>query len=211
MSQRLPSLPNLDHLKKQAKDVLRVSRHHRGSRWRLTDAQHALARGYGFTDWPELKHRVESMRRPPAAISDTHRASTRRSATASVKERSMHPLVGTWAVRAADRDTPADAKNVVVEFAVADELLVLTQLSENAGGKDVATKLSIRIDGRDHAIPFGESLTLRGSWSGPRTLETIVMHGEQVVAHAHYEVANDGQSLVVSTCDQRLVFDRVEP
>ena len=62
MSQRLPSRPNLNHLKKQAKDVLRVSRL-RNRVWRLADAQNALARGYGFRSWPDLKLHVESARR----------------------------------------------------------------------------------------------------------------------------------------------------
>ena len=38
MSQRLPTAPNLDLLKKQAKDVLRLSRHGRAT-WKLADAQ----------------------------------------------------------------------------------------------------------------------------------------------------------------------------
>ena len=53
--------PNLGHLKKQAKDVLRVSRH-RSLPWRLADAQHALAHGYGFPSWLALKRYVESVR-----------------------------------------------------------------------------------------------------------------------------------------------------
>ena len=52
MTQRLPSLPNLGYLRKQAKDVLRVVRH-RSPRWSLADAQHAVAHGYGFPSWPD--------------------------------------------------------------------------------------------------------------------------------------------------------------
>jgi hypothetical protein len=66
MSQHLPFRPNLDHLKKQAKDVLRVAQYRR-PRWRLADALDAVARGYGFASWPTLKLHVESARRQPAA------------------------------------------------------------------------------------------------------------------------------------------------
>ena len=70
MSQRLPYLPNLDHLKKQAKAVLRVCRvRHAGSQ--LADAQNAVARGYGFQNWPLLKAHVESVRRSRGATTDS--------------------------------------------------------------------------------------------------------------------------------------------
>ena len=69
MSQRLPSIPNLDHLKKQAKDVLRLARHRR-PRWRLADAQHAIARGYGFATWTDLKRHVEAIRPEGQLVKD---------------------------------------------------------------------------------------------------------------------------------------------
>jgi len=79
---RLPSNPNLDHLKYQAKDLLkdhaartqgaaqRIREFHPrfggGSdpeifcaRFRLTDAQLAIAREYGFPSWTRLKRHVE--------------------------------------------------------------------------------------------------------------------------------------------------------
>ena len=64
MSRDLPEHPNLDHLKHQAKRLLReLQRHNPGSK--LADAQHALAREYGFASWPKLKAHVESLG-PPA-------------------------------------------------------------------------------------------------------------------------------------------------
>ena len=79
---RLPSNPNLDHLKYQAKDLLkdhaartqgaaqRIREFHPrfgggsdpeifGARFRLTDAQLAIAREYGFPSWTRLKRHVE--------------------------------------------------------------------------------------------------------------------------------------------------------
>ena len=84
MTQRLPSLPNLGHLKKQAKDILRVSRQ-RSLSWRLADAQHALAHGYGFPSWLELKIHVESVRQQRGAGSSARRDNKTQQLTTSMR------------------------------------------------------------------------------------------------------------------------------
>ncbi len=76
MSRELPARPNLEHLKKQAKDLLADLRKGTPSaverfqalasrpgitRPRLTNAQHVIAREYGFASWPKLKRHVESL------------------------------------------------------------------------------------------------------------------------------------------------------
>jgi ankyrin repeat protein len=53
-SQSLPERPNLQHLKNQAKDLLRA-----GSAASVADAQFQIARSYGFASWPKLKAHVE--------------------------------------------------------------------------------------------------------------------------------------------------------
>jgi hypothetical protein len=58
MSRDLPAFPNLDHLKKQAKVLLRELRRRTRSA-KLADAQHAIAREYGFPNWSKLKAHVE--------------------------------------------------------------------------------------------------------------------------------------------------------
>ena len=70
MSRDLPSRPDLEHLKKQAKALLRSMRE-RDANATLADALHALARDYGFASWPKLKAHVESAAPPlpPAASS----------------------------------------------------------------------------------------------------------------------------------------------
>ena len=60
MSRDLPQRPNLDHLRKQARTVLRSMREHRAD-VTLADAQHAVAREYGFASWPKLKAHVEAL------------------------------------------------------------------------------------------------------------------------------------------------------
>jgi len=59
MSTDLPVQASIEHLKKQAKDRLVEMR--RGQpRARLADAQHDIARQYGFASWPKLRTYVES-------------------------------------------------------------------------------------------------------------------------------------------------------
>jgi hypothetical protein len=69
----LPANPDLDHLKKQVKQLLRDVRAQRGEALRnilafhprpaefasLRDAQLTLARLYGFVDWEQLANEVE--------------------------------------------------------------------------------------------------------------------------------------------------------
>ena len=76
MSPQLPHKPNLEYLKKQAKDLLRDFEQHQPAaieRFRsfasgsgapkLADAQHVIARDYGFASWPKLKEHVEALTR----------------------------------------------------------------------------------------------------------------------------------------------------
>jgi glyoxalase superfamily protein len=60
MSRYLPPHPHLDHLKKQAKELLHELRLQNPA-LKLADAQHAIAREYGFASWPKLKSHVESL------------------------------------------------------------------------------------------------------------------------------------------------------
>jgi len=60
MSRQLPEKPNLEHLKKQAKELLRELQQ-TNAEAKLADAQHQLARDYGFASWPKLKEHVDSM------------------------------------------------------------------------------------------------------------------------------------------------------
>lgn len=61
MTRRLPEKPNLEYLRKQAKELLRTM-----DRGKLTDAQHVLANDYGFSTWAKLKAHVESLGLTPA-------------------------------------------------------------------------------------------------------------------------------------------------
>jgi ankyrin repeat protein len=71
----LPSNPNLEQYKKQAKELLqtlkrgdaaataRAATHlHAGKPPTLADAQHVLAREHGFESWPKFKRHIEAMK-----------------------------------------------------------------------------------------------------------------------------------------------------
>src|SRR5271156_4356154 len=74
LTRRLPPHPNLEQLRKQAKDLLerfragdpaavaevqQFERHPDPSRFALNDAQRVLARAYGYQSWPKLKAFVD--------------------------------------------------------------------------------------------------------------------------------------------------------
>ncbi len=61
MSRQLPERPNLEFLKKQAKELQRST-----LQSKLADAQYTLANEYGFPTWAELKSHVEALGLAPA-------------------------------------------------------------------------------------------------------------------------------------------------
>src|SRR3990172_3083094 len=61
-TRQLPSRPNLQHLKDQAKDLVKS-----GAVASISDAQFKIARLYGFPSWPKLKARVDFMQQLHAA------------------------------------------------------------------------------------------------------------------------------------------------
>lgn len=61
MSRQLPVKPNLEYLKKEAKELLRSM-----PKGKLADAQHRLANEYGFSTWAKLKAHVEATKQTPA-------------------------------------------------------------------------------------------------------------------------------------------------
>src|SRR5438309_8415355 len=83
MSRELPERPNLEHLRKQAKALLReiqqgeaaamerirsIASFPASASVKLADVQHLIAREYGFVNWPKLKEHVESLMRTPAEM-----------------------------------------------------------------------------------------------------------------------------------------------
>ncbi|MGH9639344.1 MAG: ankyrin repeat domain-containing protein, partial [Bryobacteraceae bacterium] len=63
MTRELPQNPNLEYLKKQAKELLRTM-----AQGKLAEAQHRLANEYGFATWAKLKSHVEALGMSPAEL-----------------------------------------------------------------------------------------------------------------------------------------------
>src|SRR5688572_26786795 len=78
MSAELPARPSLEHLKNQAKELLRAYRENdaeavarfrslptaRGAAPKLADAQRLIALQYGFASWPKLKAHLSAAPAP---------------------------------------------------------------------------------------------------------------------------------------------------
>ena len=219
MSRRLPPRCNLEHLRKEAKAVLRAfGAHTRG--WRLSNAQHAIARGYGFANWSRLKAFVESL--PPASdaepVPDVHHARGRRriqsrlgAANGTAADvRATHPIAGTWISNRAQSSSAEGAGNLhlMLSVAVAGETITLTQVTLGTPGHEVAMKMAIRADGQEHPVQSGSPDVLQACWTNPRVLDATLKRGDDTVVRGQYELSVDGTTLTVSTAGHVLVFRR---
>jgi ankyrin repeat protein len=64
MSIPLPEKASLENLRKQAKTLLKEERaENSGKKFTLSAAQFSIARKYGFSSWPELKHYLDTVAR----------------------------------------------------------------------------------------------------------------------------------------------------
>jgi hypothetical protein len=207
MSRQLPIHPNLEHLRKQAKDLLDVARpQHPG--WQLADAQFALARDYGYASWPALKADVDrraASTAPPAA------AAAGPPAPSADDDADDTPLAGTWIANLAEstRHPAVSFRSATLTIATAGTRVTMTQVVHDDSGKPSGGSMIIETDGvarQPDGVGAAHRLTAR--WSDARTLEVVDSVDGQEQARGRYAVSTDGRRLVVSTADQQLVFDR---
>ena len=222
MPHQLPPHPNLDHLRKQAKDTLRVFRRQKPW-WKLADAQRAVARGYGFLNWPSLKMQVEKIRheqRPTVpASARAHKPDGFSVAKTSLRraelrpEDSIHPIVGAWVadlvMSSMHSDTQRPSDDIVVEFQLSGEEIKLTQVATDTTGNEIAITTTICTDGHEHPVPFGEGVRLKALWTTSLMLEATFVATDRTLSKWSYEVSPDGRSLVALTAGQRIVFKRL--
>jgi hypothetical protein len=208
MSRILPPRPNLEHLRNQAKDLLRSWQREKPDA-QLADAQHAIARDHGFASWPKLKMHVESL-----SVAGSP------SGLPIITE---HPLAGTWTADIA-RSTrhPANLfQRAVLHIAVAGDTVTITHSGVGAAGQPEHSETRIQADGQEHRSAPGSEYLVIATWRGSRVLETVAKRGGNVVGGGTYEVSADGQTLTVSTLmpganadgwrtdfEQRIAFDR---
>jgi len=182
MSRQLPERPNLEHLKKQAKDLLGDLRTAKPDA-QLADALHAIAREYGFPSWPELKARVE--------------------------QGAKSPFTGRW-VADLSRTTPHAAnqfRSATIDISVSGDVVRFSDAVVDDAGKLERRTNAIRVDGQPLGTENGYVLSAR--WLGPRVIEAVATRGNEVEERGRYEISADGHTLIITARDSRIVLTRV--
>ena len=197
MSRNLPAHPNLEFLKKEAKSLLEVLQQ-RDPAAQLADAQHALARDYGFASWPKLKVHVESMAVSAPAL-----------APRSAEREGGHPFVGRWIANVArSKRHPANMfQRAIIEFVVDGNTVDIDDEFVDESGRVVRGHNTNVADGVEHPAPNGFVVT--AAWRGTTALETVVTRNGEVEGRVEYAVSDDGRNLTMTASDQVIVLDRV--
>jgi len=193
MSRDLPPRPNLDHLKKQAKELLHTLRQQSPDA-QLADAQHALARDYGFASWPRLKAHVEGeaagARNPFAG-----------KWTADISRSKLHPLNR---LHAASVGFDIQGVDVTIDFVMVDE----------AGRTDRGVN-TFTADGKEHPSKHRAGYIMRATWLGSHSLEAVVSRNGEFEGRVEYVVSPDGSTLTLAASwrggvEQTSVFTRAD-
>ncbi|HEY6179109.1 MAG TPA: hypothetical protein VIX73_31865 [Kofleriaceae bacterium] len=184
MSRVLPPHPDLEHLRKQAKDLLRDWQRDRPDA-QLADAQHAIARDHGFASWPKLRAHIESLTGDDGAP---------RTAAGS-------PFVGTWTANLAEsKRHPANLfQSATLEFAVDGNAVTITHRGTGATGEAEHSTNRLEVDGEEHPSGPAHAYAVTAKWHGARVLETTARKQGRIVGRGTYEVSSNGKLLVVST------------
>ena len=192
MSRPLPGRPNLEYLRKQAKELLPELRQ-RDPEARLADAQHAVACGYGFVNWAALKTHVETVQ------------ASRDDATPPGLG-----FAGRWIANLArSRRHPANPfQRATLEVAVDGNVVTIADCFVDESGRETCGNNTIHVDGIERVMDHG--YVVRARWRGSHALDVIVTQSDAMVGRATYEVSGDGRVLTTSdlTGDQVIVLDR---
>jgi hypothetical protein len=194
MSRDLPPRPHLDHLKKQAKELLQ-SLQQQDAGARLADAQHAIAREYGFASWPRLKAHVERQSTPVP-----------------------NPFVGRWtADLSKSRLHPLNRlRSASIGFDIAGDAVTVDYVMVEASGRIDRGVNSLVADGSEHPSMSRQGYVVRAGWHGPHGLEVVVSLNGEVEGRVDYVVSSDGGTLTLSAVwrggvEQVSVFTRDRP
>jgi len=185
MSRNLPARPNLEYLKNEAKDRLADLRRADPSA-QLADAQHALAREYGFASWPKMKAHVEAAVAPDDS-----------------------PFTGRWIADVArSKRHPANRfRRATIVFAVRGNSVEVDNEVLDDAGKVVRGRHTFQADGVEYPFTNGHALT--ATWRGARTFETVATQHGKVVGRGTYTVSDDRRTLTITDENQEIVLDRV--
>jgi hypothetical protein len=223
MSRELPPYPNLEYLKKQAKDLL-IDMRQRDPASKLADAQYAIAREYGFSSWAKLKAHVESMPRPaipPKAsfadpshtgeddrVMDAGYGATIDPRPAAASEKT-NPFVGRWTTNLPKsmRHPDGPYHSATLHFDVVGDKVTITDVTVDGSGKQEQRQNTLQADGKEHPSEYGGYL-LVARWLGSHALEAVVKKNGRVEGRVTYEVSADSATLTILTDDQLFVCDR---
>jgi hypothetical protein len=191
MSRQLPSRPNLDFLRKQAKELLEDLQRQDPST-QLADAQHALAREYGFASWPLLKTHVEDRL---AAFAQGARL-----------------FAGAWKadIARSQRHPANQFQSATIMFELDGEDLRMSDVVVDEAGREERHVNTIRVDGRERAADPRRNYSVRASWRDPYTLEAVGLEDGQSIGGATYAVSPDGRTLTIAADQQLIVLERVK-
>ena len=192
MSRELPLNPSLEHLKKQAKNLLQELRQHRPD-LRLSDAQHQIAKEYGFASWPKLKAHVQF----------------RRSGSISpIVTKEVNPLAGTWIANLSkSRRHPANQfQRATLQFEVVSDVVTIDDLVVDDSGHEERRRNIVQADGVERVSENGYAFTAR--WRGAHVLETVAKKDGKMVGWGTYEVSADLKTMTISADEQVIVLDR---
>ena len=195
MSRDLPLHANLDHLKKQAKELLHdLQQQNPGAI--LADAQHALACEYGFASWPKLKAHVDA---------------------AAIGRLTPNPFVGQWtADLSRSKLHPLNHLQAAsIGFDVVGDAVTIDYVMVDASGRTDRGRNTFVADGHEHPSAHRDGYIMRATWLGSRSLEAVVSKGGEFEGRVEYVVSPDGHSLTLSASwrggvEQQSVFDRAD-
>src|SRR5688500_12559453 len=128
MSRNLPPQPSLEYLRKQAKALLSELQQ-RNPALQLADAQHALAREYGFPSWPKLKAHIDELSR--------------------VRPAATNPFAGTWATNLtkSQRHPLNPFRSATLHIDVDGDTVTILDVVVDADGREEQHTNTIRADG----------------------------------------------------------------
>jgi hypothetical protein len=178
MSRDLPLHANLDHLKKQAKELLRELQQ-RNPDAILADAQHELAREYGFASWPKLKAHVDA------------------AATSRV---TANPFVGTWTadLSRSKLHPLTQLRSASIGFDVAGDIVTIDYVMVDGSGRTDRGLNTFVADDNEHPSTVRAGYLMRARWLGSHSLEAVVSRDGEVEGRVQYVVSADGSSLTLS-------------
>lgn len=185
MHRPLPERPSLEYLKREAKELLATLRKQTPAA-RLAQAQHALARQYGFASWPRLRRHVEGA------------------------TRSTSPFAGVWKANL-PHSTPHPAhrfRGATLEFDIRNDVLTIGQVLIGESGQEERSRTALHVDGCEHSSDDRPGLSLVATWRGKHAFRVVATQEGKIVGAGLYEVSADGCNLSVTTDDMHLVFER---